>query len=89
MGRQTQFTFSCYTFLVLALDPQPVFVMPVKTEGGLDSDENSDCIRVFLKMTLTPKYPEEVPLIEILDQDPEDDSRHNTPREGVTLKVTS
>jgi len=59
---------------VLALEPQPVFVMPVKTEGGLDSGENNDCIRVFLKMTLTPKYPEEVPLIEILDQDPEDDS---------------
>ena len=57
---------------MLALEPQPVFVMPVKTE---DSDENSDCIRVFLKMTLTPKYPEEVPLIEILDQDPDDDSR--------------
>jgi len=63
---------------VLCRDPQIVFVMPVKTDssGGFGEPTNDDLL-IYLKMSLTAKYPEEAPLLEILDQDPDDDGRRD------------
>jgi len=63
---------------VLCRDPQIVFVMPVKTDssGGYGESSDDDLL-VYLKMSLTPKYPEEAPLLEILDEDPDDDGHRN------------
>jgi len=64
---------------VLCREPQIVFVMPVKTDssGGFGEPTDDDLL-IYLKMSLTAKYPEEAPLLEILDQDPDD----HGPRRG-------
>ena len=55
--------------------------MPVKTgvDGGT---EDEDGPVIYLKMTLTPKYPEEVPVLEVLDSDPDADVDDNTSDDG-------
>jgi len=66
---------------VLCREPQPVFIMPVKTGvDGVTEDEDGPVI--YLKMTLTPKYPEEVPVLEVLDADPDADVDDNTSDDG-------
>merc|ERR1719320_1319596 len=54
---------------VLCREPQPAFIMPVTT--GVDGIADEDGLVAYLKVTLTPKYPEEVPLLEVLSADPD------------------
>jgi len=52
---------------VLDTDPRHVFTMPIKTEDYDDEDSEAG-IYFLLKFSFTPKYPEELPLLEIEDE---------------------
>ena len=50
---------------VLQTDPYHVFTMPIKTEDYDEEDEAG--LYVLIKITYTPKYPEELPILELED----------------------
>lgn len=49
---------------VLQTSPRHVFTMPIKTENF---EEDGDGLFAMIKITYTPKYPEEIPLLELED----------------------
>ena len=51
------------TCLVLEEKPYHVFTMPIKTEDFEEESENG--LFILLKITYTPKYPEELPMLEL------------------------
>ncbi|XP_059477440.1 RWD domain-containing protein 1 [Neocloeon triangulifer] len=53
----------CGEFEILSKLPFHQFMIPVRAE----SDENDICLSCNLQFTYTPKYPEEIPEIEVLD----------------------
>lgn len=48
---------------VLRTAPHHVFTMPIKTENFEEDEE--DGLFILIKITYTPKYPEELPLLEL------------------------
>jgi len=62
---------------VLDSDPRHVFTMPIKTE---DFDEDGeDGVFFLLKFSFTPKYPEELPILEIDEEINLDDHELRAP----------
>ena len=58
------------SFLVLNDNPPPyTFAMPIATDEYDSEDPTDQGLYVLLKFTLTPKYPEEAPLIEFEESD--------------------
>jgi len=51
---------------VLETEPHHVFTMPIKTEDYSEDEEEG--VFFLLKMSLTAKYPEELPVLEIVDE---------------------
>ena len=54
-----------FIILVLQTEPRHVFTMPIKSENY--EEDSDDGLYTLLKISYTPKYPEELPILELED----------------------
>ncbi len=71
---------------MLSSDPPISFTLPVKSDAGSSGDIGD--LEILLKFTLTPKYPDEAPLVQVEDQGDVDDEVLDEFMEFVSQQVS-